>query len=286
MTFLALIIALLYIQFVGTAHVLHRDEWFESWHEVLANAGLRAWPLLLFQVFVPALLLFWLFDSLGGWLGSLLYLGGSVVILLYSFGRGDYEKAMSAYREDCRNGDFEAAFIKTRELFPCDDCDADPDNAEQLHRWMKQRLLYMGFERWFAVIFYFALFGAAGALAYRLVHLSEIAEDKDPHQQQLIHILDWLPSRLLMFAYALTGDYMGSREQIMSALQDLEVRSDEAINDAAHAALGFKPTVFAGNGDSEALAQVSEWEMGQLHSLMSRSAASWVVVLALWVVFT
>ena len=144
------------------------------------------------------------------------------------------------------------------------------------------------------MIFYFALFGAAGALLYRLAQLAgdtgEVdsageAQSSDSLQRQLLHVLDWLPTRLLVFSYTLTGDYMGSREQMMSSLRDFEISSDEVIADSAHAALGLKSTVFTDNGDVEAFAQVSDWEMGQLHSLMSRSAVAWVVVISLIVVF-
>ena len=42
--------------------------------------------------------------------------------------------------------------------------------------------------------------------------------------------------------------------------------------------------MFSGDsGDTEAFAEVSDWEVGQVQSLLSRSAVAWVVVLALLV---
>ena len=149
---------------------------------------------------------------------------------------------------------------------------------------MKQHLAYMAFERWFAVIFYFVLFGAGGALAYRLLHLSVELRDeaKWAHvQRKVLHIVDWLPARMLVFSFALTGDYMGSREQVTSSIQNLDTSAAETISDAAHAALGLKSTVFSDNGDVEAFAQVSDWEVGQLQSLLSRSAVAWILVVSL-----
>ena len=58
------------------------------------------------------------------------------------------------------------------------------------------------------------------------------------------------------------------------------------IVDAAHAALGLKSTVFSDNGDIEAFAQISDWEVGQLHGLFARSAVAWLLVISLLVVFT
>jgi AmpE protein len=286
--FIALILALLFIQYWGSAQMLHRDEWFESFRSWLSGLNLPKSAGIAFAVLAPTLFLYWSLYEVSGWVFGLPVLAINVLVLLYSFGRGDYEAAMSGYRQHCRDGDFEAAFLVTRELFPCQPCDADAEDAEHLHRWMKKRLLYMGFERWFAVIFYFALLGAPGALAYRLAQIigtTPESDDAEDARNHLVHWLDWLPSRLLVFAFSLTGDYMGSREQTMAAVQELESAADEVIADAAHAALGFKSTVFTDNGDAEAYAQVSEWEMGQLHSLMSRSAVAWVAVISLFVVF-
>ena len=53
--------------------------------------------------------------------------------------------------------------------------------------------------------------------------------------------------------------------------------------DGAHAALGLKTSVFSDNGDTEAFAEVSDWEIGQLQSLLRRSAVAWVLALALLV---
>ncbi len=78
---------------------------------------------------------------------------------------------------------------------------------------------------------------------------------------------------------------MGSREQVTSSIQNLHNSASEIISDAAHAALGLKSTVFSDNGDVEAFAQVSDWEMGQLQGLLARSAVAWVLVISLVVVF-
>jgi membrane protein required for beta-lactamase induction len=100
------------------------------------------------------------------------------------------------------------------------------------------------------------------------------------------HFVDWVPARLLVFAFALTGDWVGSREQVMTSLQDTTTANSEVIADAAHAALGLKATVFSdSNRDTDAFAEVGEWEITQLQSLLRRSAVAWVVVLSLLVLF-
>ena len=87
-----------------------------------------------------------------------------------------------------------------------------------------------------------------------------------------------------MFTFAVTGDWVGSREQLMASLRDSATATPEIIADGAHAALGLKTTVFSSdNGDISAFAEVSDWEIGELQGLLKRSAVAWVVFLALLV---
>jgi AmpE protein len=288
-TFLALIIALILLQYWGSASPVHMDDWFHDLVKKLSGSGLSVTLQFALAVLLPALLVLWVQTLVAGLLFGALSLALMVFVLLYGFGRGDFEALVGQYREYCQRGDFEAAYLFAREEIPggaAEDCSSNP---EQLHRWMKERICYMGFERWFGVIFYFAILGPAGALAYRLLHLySELNEDPTPAEMvsRVRYFVDWVPARLLVFAFALTGDWVGSREQVMTSLQDTTTANSEVIADAAHAALGLKATVFSGsNGDTDAFAEVGDWEINQLQSLLRRSAVAWVVVLSLLVLF-
>ena len=280
MKFLALIIALGLLQYWGSAGPVHRDDWFRDLVQRVLGSGLMPQLQVALSVLVPALLVFWLLDFVEGWALGLVPLAISVLVLLYSFGRGDFEALVEQYREYCRNGDFEAAFIFAQQKMApgcAEDC---PQTPEKLHRWVKERICYLGFERWFGVMFYFLIFGAAGALAYRLLLLYR-QEMEEPEQQQMLDRVqfwvDWLPSRLLVFAFALTGDWVGSREQLSASVGDTVSPTSEVLTDAAHASLGLKTTVFSGDsGDTQAFSEVSEWEVGQIQGLLSRSAVAWV----------
>lgn len=287
MKFLALVIALGLLQYWGSAGPVHRDEWFRDLVQKFAGSGLMAELRLAVVVLLPPLLVYWLLSFVQGWFLGLVPLAISVVVLLYSFGRGDFEALVEQYREYCRAGDFEAASIFAQQQMAPGCSKECPENSEKLHRWVKERICYLGFERWFGVMFYFVLFGAPGALAYRLLLLYRQDQEEAEAQRMLDSVqywVDWLPSRLLVFAFALTGDWVGSREQLSASLADTTSPTGDVLADAAHASLGLKATVFSGeSGDSQAFAEVSDWEMGQLQSLLSRSAVAWVVVLALLV---
>ncbi len=287
MKFLALLIALGLLQYWGSAGPVHRDNWFRDLVARFSGSGLMPELQMGLAVLLPALLVFWLMDFVEGWALGLVPLAIAVLVLLYSFGRGDFEALVDEYRSHCRQGDFEAAFLFAQQqlLQGCsEDC---PSSPEKLHRFVKERICYLGFERWFGVMFYFVIIGPAGALAYRLLLLYRTDTEEAERQRKLDDVqywVDWLPSRLLVFTFALTGDWVGSREQLAASLGDTSSSTAELLGDSAHAALGLKATVFSGdNGDTQAFAEVSDWEVGQVQSLLSRSAVAWVVVLALLV---
>jgi AmpE protein len=288
-TFLALIIALTLLQYWGSASPVHTDDWFYKLVGRLSGSGLSATLQFALAVLLPALLVLWVQSLVAGMLFGAISLALMVFVLLYGFGRGDFEALVGQYREYCQRGDFEAAYLFAREEIPGEIEEKCSGSPEQLHRWMKEQICYMGFERWFGVIFYFAILGPAGALAYRLLHLySELDDSPVPAEMvaRVRYFVDWIPARLLVFAFALTGDWVGSREQVMTSLQDTTTANSAVIADAAHAALGLKATVFSdSNGDTEAFAEVGEWEINQLQSLLRRSAVAWVVVLSLLVLF-
>jgi len=71
--------------------------------------------------------------------------------------------------------------------------------------------------RRFGVLFWFALLGPFGAVAYRLVHLlarspafAEAAGDLRPTFERTALILDWLPAHLLAWTLALVTDFDAS----------------------------------------------------------------------------
>lgn len=280
MKFIVLIISLGVLQYWGSARPMHSDAWYQDFLARLRGWGLASWVLLLAGVLMPVVLLLLLLDVATGWLFGLPVLLINVLVLLYSFGRGDFESLLGKYRGYCKAGDFEAAFLFAREELEIGSDRECPTQEEELHRWMKERIIYLGFERWFAVIFYFILLGAPGALVYRLVQLGSREVEE---RQLLLHWLDWLPSRVLVFAFAVTGDWVASREQVKAALMDTRSSTARILSDAAHSALGLKTSVFSDNGDAQALAQISDWEMAEVHGLLTRSAIAWVVVLSLLV---
>ncbi len=280
MMFLAIIAAVLLLQAWGSAERLHYDAWFASWRFRVSSWNLSGGVSLLLLVLLPSLLLVLLLGMLEPILFGLLWLPLAVVVLLYSFGRGDFQASMGRYRGHVYGGDFEGAYLAASEDFGWDDSSDSPDTALEVHAMIQQALLYEGLQRWFSVLFYFVLLGPAGALAYRLLQLSR--DDFEPVlARRCLFLMDWLPARLLAATFGLTGDFIGSRDKLLAGIQDTAADAGDVLYSVGIAALGSDASSPSGEDavfGPEAAAQNREFD-----ALLSRSAVCWIVALSLLV---
>ncbi|MCB1729361.1 MAG: regulatory signaling modulator protein AmpE [Halieaceae bacterium] len=278
MLFLAGVIAIVLLQLWGTAERVHRDGWFDSWRERLQGAGLSGGGGLLVAVALPALLVAVGLGLIAPILFGLLWIGLAAFLLLYAFGRGDFQAMMGRYRGHAFSGDFEAAYLEAGQVFGWDEQDESPGSVPEVHVMVQRALLYEGFQRWFAVLFYFVVLGPAGAVAYRLLQLAGDEFGAQQRQRWLFYA-DWVPARLLAAAFSLTGDFLGSRSALLNGIKDTSQSAPELLYAVASAALHFDAsTQRADQVDFDALAVSQNRELG---GLLSRSAACWVVVLSL-----
>lgn len=59
----------------------------------------------------------------------------------------------------------------------------------------------------FAVVFWYIVFGALGALAYRLISLCRTQDITAQLATRLTDLLDWIPARITVFLYLLVGNF-------------------------------------------------------------------------------
>ena len=123
------------------------------------------------------------------------------------------------------------------------------------------------------------LLGPGGALAYRLLQLS-CDETASAQRRRCLFLVDWVPARVLAASFALTGDFIGSRSALLSALQDASLEADELLSGVAIHALGGEPSPPDADDVLVAWATAQNRELG---ALLARSAVCWIAVLSLLV---
>ncbi len=274
MTFLALILALALRQLWGVEPWLHRDRWWYDYRERVAALGLLDAVQLLLLVLLPTLLLGALLMLLAPVLFGLPWILLAALVLLFSFGRGDFHARLVQYRAHCERGNPETAWLFLCGALGADDLARAASEGEADDAWhrLQARLLYDGYQRWFAVVLVFVTLGPAWAFAYRLLQL-EAQQAPECAAARLLFVVDWVPARLLALTFALAGDFIHSRDVLFAALLNTVRAPAELLGDVGTAA------VHGAGADADV--QTAADDMQALGDLLTRSAVIWVVVIAL-----
>lgn len=282
MTFLAVLLAFLIVQYWGFGDKAQQDQWYQRWCEKAYGfaAGWTPELRLLGQLLPPVALLYVVLCLFS--FSSLLQLLVAVPVLLFSFGRGDYSEWVKGYTEAYHRGDNTAAAEYCERL----GVKLDPaDGWGSFHRQVLRQAGYRGFERMFAAIFWFACLGPMGALLYRLAHLSQQAAERDnvsevqPVAERLLWLMEWPAVRVLGFSFALTGNFVGCFQRWNEKLLCSQSSTPEVMEHYIHGALNV-------NGQELVLEQVTEQEVEGLLPLLSRTLVFWLCVLAILAILT
>ncbi|MDB6061456.1 MAG: hypothetical protein JWM78_1559 [Verrucomicrobiaceae bacterium] len=259
---------------------LQRDEWLIAWR-LRATEALSALPAaarLLLICGLPCLLiavLEWILSP--RWAGIPLF-ALELAVLLYSIGRSDFRIRLHAYFSAWQRGDYEAAYQEAAQVLALNPAAAVTD-ATQLHTQVRRGILYLAFERWFAVVFWFYFLGPWAALFYRLLQLTlaqHASEDDRLIVRQWLTWIEWLPVRLLGLAFAVTGNFASCfgtwRHHLagFTPVPDLLVVYSEHAIDAA-----------AVRNESLPFSERAAEELHELDGLLARSTIAWLVMFAL-----
>lgn len=275
MNFLALVIALLFRYTANGEPAPDRGTLWWRWLAWCRQRGLGPWLELLLAVGLPVLLVAWGMALLAPLLFGLPWLAVAVWLLLYSFGRGDFRASLQRYRELCAAGNAEGAWLHARQSLDLSPA-LEAEDFPGLQGLVQIRLCYEGYQRWFAVIFWFLLLGPAAALCYRLLQWYSRELASAP-ALRLLFIVDWVPVRLLALAFALAGDFLCSRASLGDGMLDPRVDHEAWLGEVAAAASGAGPTART----TEAAAD----SIDALGGLLERSAVVWIAVIAVLAIF-
>jgi len=248
MIFLSLVVVLAILHWLGRAGFIQYDGWFRllvnRLHKIPGIASVPVLALVL-ALLIPLVLLLVIFVLLYHNLGrtSLFFL--YVPVLLYSLGRGNLVEDVKAYIELVNKGDNVAASLWVENLRgnkkPVGkDLDCEINDWRSLHTQALKTIAYRGFERTFAVIFWFVIVGPFGALLYRLsVLYRELAEEGSADAQvaaKWLWLLELPAVRLMGVTWAFVGNFETS--PLRRNLLDIESASSSVLNECLRGALG------------------------------------------------
>lgn len=261
MTFLAMVIALSLHQLLQVEHRRPGDDLWLDWDQWVRRQvpadGLRQ----LVSILAPTLLLYWVMEEVEGWLFGLPILLASAAVVFWSLGREDYHTVLERYALQREAGDTEAAWNEVQTLWLPGGA-SEAASSEEAIAQCEERLLYCGYQRWFAPLFYFLLLGPAAAAAYRAVHILASREEETAYGD-VLRWVDWAPARALALSFAVTGDFV-------AVVSEAKVNGSEA----AGALLRRSARAAAGG----------PLQPGDLRDLLYRTSGLWLLVLSLLVI--
>lgn len=252
MIFLSLIAVLAIMYWSApTAAILQRDAWF-VWmiNRLRRLPAVSSFPLLpmILALALPllgiALCIFAIIYFLSANFLFFLY----VPVLLYSLGRGDFLVDVNNYIDTANRGDSVAASKLVDDLCgrAANDISSAPTSDwKGLHTQALKVISYRGFERTFAVLFWFVIAGAinasaVGALLYRLSVIYR--EQTIPNSNEAFLADKWLwliefpVVRLMGLTWAFVGNFDSS--PLRDSLADVENSSMTILNNSLRGALG------------------------------------------------
>ena len=269
MKFIVIVTGVLLLCRMGSLLGLQQDGWYRSWVARLASLRWlksRSHIRLPITLFIPVLLLVLLVVLLDGvWFGIPLLLV-SFLVFLYSLGRGNLTGQIEGYRDDLTRDDLQAAYHAAAE-FNSDKAEGSAESWEQLHQEVLGAISYRYFERYFAVMFWFVLAGAPGALLYRLLVLHSEMSLEDPECEtgtvkRWLFLMEWLPVRLTGLSFAFVGNFTACLESWKGSLLEGSASTRQVMGGYVAAALqsGLKASESTIEGAQEREAEVTEME--------------------------
>ena len=304
MDFLAIIISLLVLKFIGSASRLHFDAWFDTWLGILAGIKGKSALHFLAAVLIPSIFLLAVYLAIDNWFWGGAELVLSVYVLLYSVGRGKYKSLLREYKKKWRLGDVSVKDIqdlKQKLLFTnknIENKSVSSDVVEsalvnndanesvyQQHFFLRETIFYVGFERVFVVLFWFALFGPVAAFLYRLISLYLSREPNNSPANQLLFVLEWPAARVMGLCYGVVGDFAKLLQTWLSLAGNLQVSIQVFINTVASAAINFQSQWlsedFISARNEAELSKFAADEVDQMLALYNRALMCMLVFVAL-----
>lgn len=215
MTFLIIIAALFAERYLLEQEDFRQHIWFKDYCRWFRQLPLGEWlsetrggiiALLLLPMSILLIVQSWSVDVLSGAPEWLL----AFVVLILALGPRDLEHQVTAFVDARDHGDEHRAGQLASGILGREATETEPELSIRV----SEGIVEQANSRLMAVIFWFCLLGPFGAMLYRLTSLAtqysrDDSERETLHQQafHLLHILDWVPARLLAATYALVGNF-------------------------------------------------------------------------------
>lgn len=182
---------------------------------------------------VPTLFVFILLNQLDN---ALLRLVTDSAILMIFIGCPSLRATYKCYLQAANRGDFEACSLYADQLGHSGDSPSS----------FGQRLVWLNYQHYAAVIIWFAVLGPAGAVLYGLTRaLNELRDSESDEAtgfgQTVMHVLDWLPVRVTALGLLLVGHFSRAMPVWLNHFANPKTPANIVLCEVARAAEEIEP---------------------------------------------
>lgn len=219
-----------------------------------------------------------------------------ILVLLVAFDRTQPGQLAKEFLQYWHAGDREACEEHLQETLHRGDQTRDENKSLSEH--FSELFVYRFFERMFVMFFWYMLGGPLAILfSYVSYQLRDSHRpDQNPDEVEFIALviaaLEWVPVRLLALTFSLAGNFVRCFESFKAALWTFDRHADTAAMLYGYSRCALTGVIGVSDHDVDEAASAEELEHRQqareieaLVSLMERSQAIWLVVLALLTIF-
>ena len=214
MTLLTTLLALFVERVLRQHRPQRQHRWFDAYCSRLIEASFTQWVMAkpwggVVALLPPLALIAWL-QAFFGELGAPFALAFGVLVLIYSLGPRDLGDEAESFIAARNEGRGESADAIARGFCLSEVPTTEPRRSLAVARGV----VVLAARRLIGPIFWFVVFGAVGAAAYRAVLLlaERLQAEKCPPEMQrysdeMRHIADWAPARITAAGYAIAGNF-------------------------------------------------------------------------------
>ena len=281
MSLISVLIALAVEHFYKQIGELRQFGWFARYHDKVFNKlegqPFRDGPLGVVLILGAVVLAVWLVNAMLAGVAIVFSFIFTVVVLIYCLGPRDLEKDVQNFTQAVERGDIEAAEIMAGEFL---DTPPGDKNAADLIKHVEAGILIHANARVLGVLLWCMLLGPVGAALFRLSCQlkSRLAADDSAYAnaaRDLYRILMWLPARLSVVGFALTGSFVDTMSN-WSNVSDMWRRdSDDFIVISGLGAIRHELDVEQRESETDLVC------IHHVMALVKRTLLVWVAILAI-----
>ncbi|WP_435276126.1 beta-lactamase regulator AmpE [Psychrobium sp. nBUS_13] len=217
---------------------------FQHWHLALINSGRKlleptSISFALFASLLPALVTYLLLNLIQGWIFGLVSVVLWTLIALMCIGCVHYRELYKRYLLSVCKQDTQGSYHLAAQLADVEDIDTDDETM--LGTRVGRQLAWINYRFYCAIVFMMIIGGPVAIVFYASLRSLELLSFKGQLPtmswvRRVLFVLDWIPARIIAFAYVLVGNFSNAMSVWLSLSVNFRAPAYDVVSKVAMSA--------------------------------------------------